>query len=1149
MLGNTTPPSSPPKQARRHSSSSDEDGLLAPVLASEETVQNFSRNLGNICFVDSGVGGAMAAMQIPGFVVEFGSNVCLPIGDKTHELITTYTAQMMLEGLIGQDKDSVIIACNTASTTLRFALPIVEKFILQQIERPKTSIYPLDGAKMNRLKQLAKRIGEGHQHEYLTNHIFGIVKPTAIAAADIIRRLLETQDNVCIRIESTIGTAKSGAYLEEIADNLFEGKSFPHYKNGNKNTQLITRNATEHFPAQAINNMTLEFNPVREDDRKKTVFIQNRGNQEWVPAIEKKELGRFAGIMRRSEAATKDACNDAPDHREFHREFAKSFKRVPDLTMLCCTHFPAFRQTIENTYDEYNGGQLANANILQQDEVALALAIKIAGGDLQDERFSRQMVELQRKTSALYVTLGDSNLTEKQLQQKKDILSAVFERSNGITVEALNEYDGIDYRNIHKQISYLRRLQGEDQRPDQPQRYFFDPATRLGHDVDREANVLTAWMVEINDHDPQRRYDAQFIDGMPQNSVALQTIKTALNLFPIVEQAHDDLSLAPYSTRATPKIRRLFSAISQLGRLGTLGEKRGIDILGIRYDPGQCLIEAAGMMAEIVKFNAGPALAAAADADRPAASVAIVTGFTVVDAQGRKVCGENDGPPGAVMLASSLLSQGVLVTLVIDTGAESSLISALLAANLARLVGEDVTPMVRTVKNIQLENGLEIECIQHDLETHPERNSLEGVRHCIANLQHKNTKLVIAIERPSPNVSGGMSSMSGASITKFNADMSPLFESDLGWKTIGIGDGGNEIGTAGAKTAVTRARKPDGTLVVNNGDKIAALAETDVMVLSSVSNNGGLFLSIAFEMILGELGLNSNIRDRGAEEVTSQDLIQKMCIKYATIIVKMFNEKMSMDGVNKINAMTVDGRRLLRGRLANGITTDQRPCHPGDADATHEDMFDVMCTLIEKSGISISDHRFVNEQRGPFSEGNSETVIRRILGELEVLDESALNTPEKLRTYGLRSILTTVLRTPSVSLRRESVESGPQSSAIANRESYSQALQVALRASREIAEKEQAVAMTGVQGRPYFPDEDQKSDRGPQYPTAAAASRLEVLGQVDRSSGGFDGEGVLGEHMEHAISQSYATIEGDEERRRQQRDEPSPASKPNEEMD
>ena len=57
----------------------------------------------------------------------------------------------------------------------------------------------------------------------------------------------------------------------------------------------------------------------------------------------------------------------------------------------------------------------------------------------------------------------------------------------------------------------------------------------------------------------------------------------------------------------------------------------------------------------------------------------------------------------------------------------------------------------------------------------------------------------------------------------------------------------------------------------------------------------------------------------------------------------------------------------------------------------------------------------------------------------------------------------------------------------------------------------------------YFPDEDQKSNVG-----------------------SADGPTV---RMEQAIRESHATLEGDEERRRQQRDEPSPASKPNEEMD
>ena len=915
---------------------SPKNGSPATPEALQALVDQITPALSQICYVDSGIGGAMAANLVPGAVTQFGSYVCLPIGDKARYRAITYTAQMILEGLIGQNKNQIIIACNTASTTIDPALRVVEEFIRLQCDKPGESIYSAHSAHFGALQRFNHMIQQSP--DYLKNHVHSIVEKTVIAACNQIRRLLINQDVVTVRIDSTNGTSKSKKYIEKMMinlTNLSDNESIrPLSGFSCAESSTFDFNLEPNAPTEssAINNLCMLFEN-KETEQLKRVLIQNRGNPLWVPAIEANAEDTFARLATESQSNADKLIMDCPKQDSAVIAFKKMFaEKVPDLTMLCCTHFPAMRAPLIELYRRLDAEK--KFRFLSQDAITLDIVAQIVNQD-GGSKVTAELLKDIRGDRRLDVILGDHTLTPEQRETTLRLLETILGRE-GINVSSLPEAQGQDYLNMHKEMSYLDAKFGSAE-------------GSAFKELDEAAHIHTKWQQDKGNRDPQKRADAHLVAGISRFNTAQQSIATALNLFLVKNR----------EARADPQVRRLFSALSLLGRLGTLGETRGIDILGVRYDPGQCLIEAAGMMAEIVKINSALA-EAAVDAARGPASVAIVTGFTVVDDQGKKVCGENDGPPGAVMLANSLLSQRVPVTLVIDSGAESSLISALLAADLAQLQGVAVHPMERTVENITLREGLKIICIQHDQKAVPAPDSVLEVQRCIGILESRGTQLVIAIERPSPNVSDGMSSMSGASIKDFNADMSPLFDKRLvSWKTIGIGDGGNEIGTAGAQEAVVGALKPDGTPVVKKGDQIAATVKTDVMVLSSVSNNGGLSLSIAFELLLGALGQNRRaqaVHDGGESAAASPELFPTLADLYIHIILSMHDEDMSMDGVNKVNAVTVDGRRLLRGALADGTPLDppQNRRHPGEEDATHQDMFDAMTDIIIKSGITLT---------------------------------------------------------------------------------------------------------------------------------------------------------------------------------------------------
>jgi len=123
-------------------------------------------------------------------------------------------------------------------------------------------------------------------------------------------------------------------------------------------------------------------------------------------------------------------------------------------------------------------------------------------------------------------------------------------------------------------------------------------------------------------------------------------------------------------------------------------------------------------------------------------------------------------------------------------------------------------------------------------------------------------------------------------------------------------------------------RKPNYDPVVNNGDKIAAKVETDHMVLASVSNNGGVAMS---------LSVNTLLKGFSAENPSARSIVET----YKSTIDGMFNEGMSIDGVTKENAQTVDGRTLHR---AEG----DEPAQMGTDAATHDDMFDEMVRIADR---------------------------------------------------------------------------------------------------------------------------------------------------------------------------------------------------------
>ena len=178
----------------------------------------------------------------------------------------------------------------------------------------------------------------------------------------------------------------------------------------------------------------------------------------------------------------------------------------------------------------------------------------------------------------------------------------------------------------------------------------------------------------------------------------------------------------------------------------------------------------------------------------------VVTGFYIPSAE--HAAAESDGPVGAVELCSAIRGLGGDAWLVSDSWCEPVVTSAA-----DQVLPDDhvlIAPMGDAFDGW-----------------------LESVRRLVAD---KNIDTVIFIERVGPSRDGEPKNMRGLNIQQWTAPLSRL--STLGLHTVGIGDGGNEIGMGRIGTFVIED-------VVDHGDQIACQVHTKELIVAGTSNWGG----------------------------------------------------------------------------------------------------------------------------------------------------------------------------------------------------------------------------------------------------------------------------------------------------------------------
>ena len=208
--------------------------------------------------------------------------------------------------------------------------------------------------------------------------------------------------------------------------------------------------------------------------------------------------------------------------------------------------------------------------------------------------------------------------------------------------------------------------------------------------------------------------------------------------------------------------------------------------------------------------------------EHPRPSIAIVTGFYIADAQ--PPCGETDGPLGAVFMARSFKAMGIPTQIISDFFSKKSLEVGLQACG--------------------IEPDLSVLTIPPS--THPWDVFLKS--DWTSNIQYRKLTHLIAIERVGPARDDRCYSMRGRDITDFMCPVHRLFECassvDARIVTIGIGDGGNEIGMGKIPVETIERNIP-------NGRQIACRVPADHLIVAGISNWGAYGLAAGVALVRG----------------------------------------------------------------------------------------------------------------------------------------------------------------------------------------------------------------------------------------------------------------------------------------------------------
>jgi hypothetical protein len=267
--------------------------------------------------------------------------------------------------------------------------------------------------------------------------------------------------------------------------------------------------------------------------------------------------------------------------------------------------------------------------------------------------------------------------------------------------------------------------------------------------------------------------------------------------------------------------------------------------------------------------------AAGALARAEAPRIGLITGFFVPG--GDPPAAETDGPGGAALLALGFVGAGLRCRLATDTVCEQACRVGLDRAGAGAVPIDPVAPD-------------------------------EGVDSVVERWRRDGIDWVIAIERCGPAADGRARNMRGTDISSCAAPLDRLFAAGP-WRTIGIGDGGNEIGMGVVPRRLIAGH-------VRLGEQIGCVVPADFLVAAGVSHWAAYAMLAALAMLRPDwagamwAGLDPGL-DRAVIGAMVRDgpAVDGVTLRREATIdgLEMFVHADVMEGVSRLGRASVGG--------------------------------------------------------------------------------------------------------------------------------------------------------------------------------------------------------------------------------------------------
>ena len=252
---------------------------------------------------------------------------------------------------------------------------------------------------------------------------------------------------------------------------------------------------------------------------------------------------------------------------------------------------------------------------------------------------------------------------------------------------------------------------------------------------------------------------------------------------------------------------------------------------------------------------------------------------------------ETDGPPGTAVLADVLAGLGVPVTVVTDALCEQVVRTAcsIVTRYEIDVIASPIESVAAAGWRAEVQNRSDFQNLSHIV-------AIErvGPGHTRSSLQETDPAATSFINGALVNnpilLPGHCCNMRGENIDAFSADLHLLMESARSRnptvKTIGIGDGGNEIGMGRFPWSELRAR-----LSGPDADRIPCRIATDRTIVAGVSNWGAHAMAASISVQFERLDLLERHTAESQER----------------LIEKIVSDSGAVDGITRRREPTVDG--------------------------------------------------------------------------------------------------------------------------------------------------------------------------------------------------------------------------------------------------